>query len=105
MALLLGGNRVMELAAVATVLAALGGVIKLILDKLDKMEERHDQEMRQRDATWQAALLEHRVATEKFLGNHMSGNTKALEALVTVVESLAASVDQIMEEGNGHNAS
>ena len=50
----------MELATIATVLAAMGGVLKLVLD----------------------ALAKQRNEFTTFLENHMSANTTALEQLV-----------------------
>ncbi len=75
----------MEFGALAAVLAALGGVLKLVLDHLARSNAAH-----------QEALEEMQARQEKFLGNHMSGNTKALEALTFVVSEL---VDTVHEKG------
>jgi hypothetical protein len=73
-------------------------VLKLVLDHIREMDKRRAEENAKRDKEWQAALEQHRLATEKFLGNHMSSNTHALESLVLVVESLAAQFDAQEEE-------
>jgi len=56
------------LAVIPAVIAAMGGVIKLVLNALDRVEARQ----------------------EKFLGNHMSGNTKALSDLAQAIEKHTA---------------
>ena len=56
------------LAVIPAVIAAMGGVIKLVLNALDRVEARQ----------------------EKFLGNHMSSNTKALQDLTSAITSHAA---------------
>lgn len=56
------------LAVIPAVIAAMGGVIKLVLNALDRIETRQ----------------------EKFLGNHMSSNTKALEDLASAVRAHTA---------------
>lgn len=96
----------MELAAVATVLAAMGGVLKLVLDYLKRLDEAHAEDTAARDKAWQAALeaqtqaLSAQMQEQRtFFGNHLSSTTRALDALVTVVESLAASVDSVVEGG------
>jgi uncharacterized protein YpuA (DUF1002 family) len=71
----------MELGALAAILAALGGVIKLVLDAMGKQTDKHI-----------AAMREQELRQEKFLGNHMSGNTAALAALVEVVSELVEAV-------------
>lgn len=58
----------MDLAALAAVLAALGGVVKLVLDAMARQDDRHSKAMDQMAQR-----------QEKFLGNHMSGITRALE--------------------------
>lgn len=52
------------LAAIPAVIAAMGGIIKLVLNALDRVEQRQ----------------------ETFLGNHMSGNTKALQDLTSAIQ-------------------
>lgn len=102
------------LAPVAVVLAAMGGLLKVVLDFIGRMTEKHEKELEardkkheeeqnKRDVQWQEALAAHRLATETFLGNHMSGNTRALEALVAVVESLAAAVDTVTGDATGED--
>lgn len=66
----------MEIAALATVLTALGGVVKFVLDFASKQQERHTEVVAAQQASF-----------EKFMGNHMSGfarvieeNSKAIEA-------------------------
>jgi len=71
----------MELAAVATVLAAMGGVLKLVLDHLRRMDEKHDE-----------ALEKMQNRQETFLSNHMSGNTRALQNVAIKLEALAQEV-------------
>lgn len=71
----------MELASVAAVLAALGGVLKLVLDHLSRSDDKHE-----------AALTAYQERQEKFLGNHMSGNTKALTDLTEVISELVVAV-------------
>lgn len=56
----------MDFAALAAVIAALGAVLKLTLD----------------------ALADQRRGFEKFLGNHMSSNTRALQQMARSVEIL-----------------
>ena len=56
------------LAVIPAVIAAMGGVLKLVLNALDRVEARQ----------------------EKFLGNHMSTNTKALQDLTSVITAHAA---------------
>jgi len=56
------------LAVIPAVIAAMGGVLKLVLNALDRVEARQ----------------------EKFLGNHMSTNTKALQDLTSAITSHAA---------------
>lgn len=58
-------------------LGALTGAIKLVLDAQKNSEERHIQAN---------AKLEERF--EKFLGNHMSGNTRALERVADRLEAV-----------------
>lgn len=53
------------LAVIPAVIAAMGGVLKLVLNALDRVEERQ----------------------EKFLGNHMSSNTKALADLASAIRN------------------
>ena len=64
----------MELAAIAAVLGAMGGIIKLILDHLTRQRE----------------------GFEKFMGNHIShmshaieDNSKAIEANTLVLRAIA----------------
>jgi hypothetical protein len=71
----------MELGAVAAVPAAMGGVLKLVLDHLRRMDEKHT-----------LAIEKMQERQEKFLGNHMSGNTRALENVARKLESLAQEV-------------
>lgn len=71
----------MELGALAAVLAALGGVLKLVLDHLGRADARHEE-----------ALKVYQERQEKFLGNHMSGNTKALTDLTEVIAELVIAV-------------
>lgn len=77
----------MELGAVAAVLAALGGVLKLVLDHLGRADARHE-----------AALEQIQARQEKFLGNHMSGNTKALADLTEVISELVDAVHERNDE-------
>ncbi len=56
------------LAVIPAVIAAMAGVIKLVLNALDRVEQRQ----------------------EKFLGNHMSGNTKAMQDLAKSIDNHAA---------------
>lgn len=53
------------LAVIPAVIAAMGGVLKLVLNALDRVEARQ----------------------EKFLGNHMSSHTRALEDLTTAIRN------------------
>lgn len=76
----------MDLAAIAAVLAALGGVVKLVLDANAKQAAAHTK-----------AIEQMQDRQEKFLGNHMSANTKALNDLVVVIE-------QLVEEARDGNA-
>lgn len=67
----------MELAAIGTVLAAMGGVLKLVLDHLKRMDEAHN-----------AAIKDLQRRQELFLGNHMSANTKAMQDVAQQLERL-----------------
>lgn len=69
------------IGALTAVLAALGGVVKLVLDALAKQDERHN-----------AAMEAMQKRNETFLGNHMSGNTKALNDLTEVIAQLVVEV-------------
>lgn len=71
------------LAALATVLGALGGVVKLVLNAMSEQDARHDENIR----TYQERQ-------EKFLGNHMSGNTRALERVANQLEALNAEAER-----------
>ena len=53
------------LAVIPAVIAAMGGVIKLVLNALDRIEARQ----------------------EKFMSNHMSSHTRALEDLTSAIRS------------------
>jgi hypothetical protein len=77
----------MELAAVATVLAAMGGVLKLVLDHLRKMSDKHD-----------AALEAIQKRQEAFLGNHMSSNTATVKNLVEVSGELVRKVEVLHQD-------
>jgi hypothetical protein len=77
----------MELAAVATVLAAMGGVLKLVLDHLRKMSDKHD-----------ATLEAMQKRQETFLGNHMSSNTATIRNLVEVSGELVSKVDVLHQD-------
>jgi hypothetical protein len=77
----------MEFGALAAVLAALGGVLKLVLDHLRKMTDQHT-----------AAIDAMQARQETFLGNHMSGNTRALNDLVTVTGELVDSVNTLHDD-------
>lgn len=70
-----------SLGAIVAILAAMGGILKLILSHLDKESKRHDEEMgaqRQQFTT--------------FLGNHMSHNTKAMEDVARQLTELTREV-------------
>lgn len=75
------------IGALTAVLAALGGVVKLVLDALNKADERHNNTLSKMQEQQTAAIKEMQERQEKFLGNHMSSNTKAMER---VAEQLAA---------------
>lgn len=64
-------------AATATVIAALGGVLKMVLDAAKGTEDRHT-----------AAIERIEARQEKFLGNHMSTNTHALERVADRLENV-----------------
>lgn len=85
----------MELAAIATVLAALGGVVKLVLDALAKADDRHNLTLERMAAQQAAAIVEIQTRQEKFLGNHMSKNTAALEAVAKRLER----VEEVVKVG------
>ncbi len=88
------------LAPVAVILAAMGGLLKVVLDYLSRLDARHDEAMRARDLQWQDALAVHRAATEKFLGNHMSNNTRAMEENTKILVALTNAVELLLEEDN-----
>lgn len=73
----------MELAAIGTVLAALGAVIKIVLDAIGKQDDRHS-----------TAMTEQRAGFEKFLGNHMSKNTAALNDMAMAVKLLREEIER-----------
>lgn len=73
----------MEIGALAAILAALGGVIKIVLDSMARQTDKHIEAMERQEAR-----------QEKFLGNHMSSNTKALNDLVDVISQLVEEKDE-----------
>lgn len=77
----------MELAAVTAVLGALAGVVKIVLDAMAKQDDKHT-----------AAIEAMQARQEKFLGNHMSGNTKALNDLTEVIAQLVEEVHNGRDE-------
>lgn len=52
------------LAAIPAIILAMGGILKLVLNALDRVEARQ----------------------EKFLSNHMSANTQAMEHLTSAIQ-------------------
>lgn len=75
-------------AATATVIAALGGLLKIVLDSQDRSERRHIDAAAALVA--QQALIAEKLEArqEKFLGNHMSTNTRALEHVADRLENV-----------------
>lgn len=77
----------MELGAVAAVLAALGGVLKLVLDHLRKSDEAHT-----------AAIHTMQERQENFLSNHLSKNTNTIENLTVVSSELVKGVQKLHDD-------
>lgn len=75
-------------AATATVIAAMGGLLKVVLDSMDRSERRADAAASALVA--QQALIAEKLEArqEKFLGNHMSANTHAMERVVDRLENV-----------------
>lgn len=77
----------MDYAALATVLVAMGGVLKLVLDALKKADERHE-----------AAILALQQRNETFLGNHLSANTRALSSVESALAGVVKTVEQLHKD-------
>lgn len=71
------------IGGMTAVLGALAGVVKLVLDAQKATEERHI-----------AANASQEERFEKFIGNHMSLNTRALERVADRLENIERKVDR-----------
>lgn len=76
-------------SAVAGIIVALGGLlvgvnklVKYLLDFVKDTQERHEAFQAQQHAEWQ-----------RFIGNHMSSNTKAMERVADQLEALTRQVN------------
>lgn len=76
-----------QLAPVAVVLGAMGAFLKLIFDHLRRESEKHDEEMKAQ-----------RKDFTRFLGNHMSRNTRAMSELTRTTTKLADHVEAQTKE-------
>jgi len=83
----------MEIAALATVLTALGGVVRYVLRFADK------QQQRQIDA--QAAS---QASFEKFMGNHMSGFARVIEQNSKAIEANTTQMREFVRRQEERNA-
>lgn len=82
-------------AATATVLAALGGILKVVLDNNARIEERQSTERAAAEERHVLAVERVEARQEKFLGNHMSGNTRAMERVADKLEALTDEVADV----------
>jgi hypothetical protein len=76
-----------ELAALAAVLGAFGGALKIVLDYIGKLDERRER-----------AMAEQRAGFENFMGNHMSSSTRAQQDTERALRDLVAVVDELRQE-------
>lgn len=89
-------NDIAPLAAATTaVLAALGGLLKVVLDALSKSEATHVAAILASEQRHAEDVARVEARQEKFLGNHMSGNTRAMERVADKLEDLTDSVDEV----------
>lgn len=80
------GDYAVVLTAMATVLGAMAGILKVILGHLHASDAARDQALADQDARHQVAIDAMQQRQEKFLGNHMSANTRAMERIVEKLE-------------------
>lgn len=80
------------IGALTAVLAALGGVVKLVLDALNRADERHNTTLKEMAAQQNDAIKDMQARQEKFLGNHMSALTRSNENVAAVLDELVREV-------------
>lgn len=71
------------IGGMTAVLGALAGVVKLVLDAQKATEERHIEANARQEERF-----------EKFIGNHMSLNTRAMERVADRLENIERKVDR-----------
>ena len=88
----------MELAAIAAVLGAMGGILKIVLDYMKAQRESFDNH-----------LLAQQKEFETFMGNHMSKmsasishNSQAIEANTKVLRAIARRAEVNMTRQEEH---
>ncbi len=85
----------MELAAVATVLAAMAGLLKLVLDHLRREGDKFDEAIEKADTRHIVAVDTLTGRQERFLANHIDNNTQALQGMSTALGALVETSAQL----------
>jgi len=87
--------------AIVVVVAAIGGLLRVLFRYLNRREEAHDTFVAEMRAAHDQAITSQREAFTSFLGNHMSRSTDAMVNVGLNLERLTAEIREFRAARGG----